>query len=158
MKTTVSCAATAANWVDSSRGDVEDDEAEKMVRFDLLGEAPIGGDSAADAARSRPRSCRARGAREGAGERGGKGEGERAGPGGAFLSSSWGVGGPAVARGGGGGGAARRHGDSAAVATVSTTNFQKTPYHLFFHLNLVLFFSVSNFPYLVGALRKIQNL
>ena len=64
-----------------------------MVRFDLLGEAPIGSDSEADAARSRPRSCRARGAREGAGERGGKGEGERAGPGGAFLSSSWGVGG-----------------------------------------------------------------
>ena len=106
---TVSCAATAANWVDSFRGDVEDDEAEKMVRFDLLGEAPIGGDSAADAARSRPRSCRARGAREGAGERGGKGEGERAGPGIGLLNHEeerggvrpWRAGRPRAARHGG---------------------------------------------------------
>ena len=82
-----------------------------MVRFDLLGEAPIGGDSAADAARSRPRSCRARGAREGAGERGGKGEGERAGPGGVLLNTRGG----GRARGGGRG----CHGDGTSMAPVS---------------------------------------
>ena len=54
LKKTSSCATMTANWTDSSFGDVEDDEAEMVARFDLLRPASVDGDAAASAARSRP--------------------------------------------------------------------------------------------------------
>ena len=41
MKKTSSCATMTANWTDSSFGDVEDDEAETVARFDLLRAASV---------------------------------------------------------------------------------------------------------------------
>ena len=45
MKKTSSCATMMANWIDSSFGDVEDDEAETVARFNLLREVSSNGDA-----------------------------------------------------------------------------------------------------------------